>query len=158
MTGPSLFIQTHEGWTIPTLQTIHILGIGVVIASALMMALRILGWGSADQSLRQTWARFGPWLVGGLCVLLATGLCMIIGEPRRELLTVSFWVKMALLAMVTLTTLAFHIDFQRRELKWEQALIHRASIKWAAAGSFIILLCIIVLGRLIAYDHVWELL
>ena len=43
-------------------------------------------------------ARFGPWLTAALVVLLATGIVMIIGEPARELLTLSFWLKMILRA------------------------------------------------------------
>ena len=89
-------IQNHNGWVIPTIQSIHIVGIGVVVASVFIVDLRILGWAGMDQTLRQTTNRFGPWLTGGLCVLLATGGLMVIGEPVRELVTVSFWLKMFL--------------------------------------------------------------
>ena len=74
-TAISLAIQTHE-WVIPTIQSIHIVAIGVVLTSVFMMDLRILGWAGRDQSLLETTARFGPWLWEALCVLLATGLLM----------------------------------------------------------------------------------
>ena len=38
-TRPSVFIQEHYAWTIPTLQTIHILGIALVMGSVLMINL-----------------------------------------------------------------------------------------------------------------------
>jgi len=81
-TSISLVIQTHE-WIIPTIQSIHIVAIGLVVVSVFMIDLRILGWAGRDQSLIETTGRFGPWLTAALCVLLATGVVMIIGEPAR---------------------------------------------------------------------------
>ena len=89
----SLAIQTHE-WIIPTIQSIHIVAIGVVLASVFMIDLRVLGWAGRDQSLLETTARFGPWLSGSLCVLLATGIFMIIGEPGREFLVEDTFVRL----------------------------------------------------------------
>ena len=153
-TAPSVFIQTHEAWMIPTIQSFHIIGVGVAVGSALMITLRILGWAGADQTLVQTQRRFGPWLTGALCLLLATGGVLVVGEPVRELVTFSFWVKMALVAVMTLIAAAFQIGASRGPPLWEDAA-HRTSVKWAALLIFLIWGCIIVLGRLIAYDHIW---
>ena len=83
-TSPSVFIQEHNVWAIPAIQSIHIVGIALVMGSVLMIDLRILGWAWADQTLRQTTNRFGPWLSASLCLLLVTGLLMVVGEPVRE--------------------------------------------------------------------------
>src|SRR5437867_11854307 len=107
-----------------------------------------------DQTLRQTTSRFGPWLTGSLWLLLATGVLMVIGEPVRELVTFSFWLKMALVAIGTLVAATFQAALLRHE-QLEEALARRASIKGLAILTFLIWACIIVLGRLIAYDHVW---
>ena len=120
-----------------------------------MIDLRILGWAWADQTLRQTTSRFGPWLTGSLWLLLATGILMVIGEPVRELVTFSFWLKMALVAIGTLVAVIFQRTLRRHEQQWEDTLVHRRSIKALAVLTFLVWVCIIVLGRLIAYDHVW---
>ena len=151
----SILIQNHNGWVIPTIQSIHIAGIGVVLTSVFMVDLRILGWAGADETLRQTTNRFGPWLTGALCVLLATGILMVIGEPVRELVTVSFWLKMFLVGVGTLVAAVFQVSLRRHEEHWEDAAGNRASIKWLAVLTFLIWVAIIILGRLIAYDHVW---
>jgi hypothetical protein len=36
-TYPSVLIQTHNSWMIPTIQSIHIAGIGIVLVSVFMM-------------------------------------------------------------------------------------------------------------------------
>jgi hypothetical protein len=147
-TPPSVFIQNHNAWAIPAIQSIHIIGIGAVLGSAFMIYLRILGWAGADQTLRQTVERYGPWVSKGLWVMLATGILMVIGEPVRELVTISFWAKMLLVAAMA----AIAIRFQRADL---DALPSRRFVKSVAILTFVIWICIIILGRLIAYDHVW---
>src|SRR6266851_2483386 len=47
----SVFIKTHNGWAIPTIQFIHIVGVSVVLGSVLMINLRLLGWAGMDQTL-----------------------------------------------------------------------------------------------------------
>jgi putative copper export protein len=120
-----------------------------------MIYLRILGWAGMDQTLRQTTNRFAPWLTGSLFLLLVTGILMVIGEPVRELVTFSFWLKMFLVAVSTVIAATFQITLRKRERQWEETLVNRRSIKSLAILSFLIWACIIVLGRLIAYDHVW---
>lgn len=154
-TSPSVFIQSHNGWVIPTIQSIHIVGIAVAMGSVFMIFLRILGWAGMDQTLRQTTSRFGPWLTGALCLLLATGILMVVGEPVRELVTFSFWLKMFLVAVSTLIAAVFQINLRKNERRWEESLVNRRSTKGLAMLTFLIWACIIVLGRLIAYDHVW---
>jgi hypothetical protein len=154
-TSPSVFIQEHNTWAIPAIQSVHITGIAMVMGSVLMLVLRILGLTWADQSLRQTTARFGPWLTGSLWLLLVTGVLMVVGEPVRELVTFSFWLKMALVAIGATVAVLFQRTLRRHEQHWEATLVHRASIKALAVGTFLIWTAIIVLGRLIAYDHVW---
>jgi hypothetical protein len=154
-TYPSVLIQNHNSWVIPTIQSIHIVGITVVLGSVFMIDLRILGWAGLDQTLRQTANRFGPWLTGALCVLLATGILMIIGEPVRELVTFSFWLKMFLVAVGTLVAAAFQIALRNNEQHWEDRRLKSSAMKWLAILTFLVWVAIIVLGRLIAYDHVW---
>jgi hypothetical protein len=151
----SVLIQNHNGWVIPTIQSIHIVGIGVVLASVFMVDLRILGWAGMDQTLRQTTNRFGPWLTGALCALLATGALMVVGEPVRELITISFWVKMFLIALGTVVAVFFQSTLRKHEEHWENDLVNRGGIKFLAIATFLIWVAIIILGRLIAYDHVW---
>ena len=137
-TLPSVFIQNHEVWMIPVIQSLHIIGIGIAVGSALMMTLRVLGWVGMDQTVLAIQCRFGPWLTGALCLLLASGGLLIVAEPVRELVTLSFWLKMVFVAVLTALAAAFQV-----------------SVRLTALLIFLVLGCIILLGRLIAYDHIW---
>ena len=102
-----------------------------------------------------TQARFGPWLTGALCLLLASGGLLVVAEPVRELVTFSFWVKMVFVATLTAVAIAFQVSVGRQEQRWEQTLVKRAGVRLTALLVFVVLGCIILLGRLIAYDHIW---
>jgi hypothetical protein len=153
-TPPSVFIQEHNAWAIPAIQTVHIVGIALVMGSVLMIDLRILGLAWTEQTLRQTTGRFGPWLTGSLWLLLATGLLMVVGEPVRELVSFSFWLKMALVAIGALVAVSFQRALSRQERQWESRAA-QPSIKLLAVVTFFVWIGVIFLGRLIAYDHVW---
>jgi putative copper export protein len=154
-TGPSLYLQTHEAWVLPIIQSLHITGIGIAVGSALMMTLRLLGWVGTDQTLIENHRRFAPWLTGALCLLLASGLLLILAEPVRELITLSFWLKMACVAVMVVVFASFQVSIRKRGSDWEDTLSKRRSVRLAAVLTFVLWGCIIILGRLIAYDHIW---
>jgi hypothetical protein len=90
-----------------------------------------------------------------LVALLVTGVLMVIGEPVRELVTVSFWLKMFLIAVGTLVAAIFLRALRKNEQGWEDRMTKRFSIKLMAILTFLVWLAVVVLGRLIAYDHIW---
>ena len=124
---------------IPVIQTVHIVGIGIAVGSALMITLRVLRWAGTDQTLLETQRRFGPWLTGALWLLLASGGLLIVAEPIRELITFSFWLKMCLIVVGTIFI----------------SLAHRITAKPVAIVTILVWIAIVFLGRLIAYDHIW---
>jgi hypothetical protein len=155
-TAPSVFIRSHEVWMIPTIQSIHIIGIATAVGSAFMIVMRVMGWLGADQTLLQTQRRYGPWLAGALWLLLATGALLVLAEPTREFDTISFWLKMALVALMATITFAFQRSVRRHDEQWETAVISQASVKGIALLTFLVWAAIIFLGRFIAYDQIWS--
>jgi len=154
-TSPSVFIQLHEVWMIPVIQSLHIIGIGLAVGSALMMVLRVLGWAATDQTVLAVQGRFGPWLTTALCLLLASGGLLVVAEPVRELVTFSFWLKMGFVALLVILAWTFQASVHKQQQRWDETLVRRPAVRWAALLVFVVLGCIILLGRLIAYDHIW---
>jgi hypothetical protein len=134
-------------WLIPLVQSIHIVTIGVVFVSSLMIALRVLGRMRADEPFADVWRRFAPWMWIGLAVMAVTGLTLVVGEPVREFTAVSFWVKMALIVIgVTGTAL----------LGRSRSGEFSGGARAGAAVLVVLWLAIIFFGRAIAYDvEVW---
>jgi hypothetical protein len=145
------WFQEQYAWFIPTVQSVHIVAIAMLVGSVLMIYLRLLKVMGTDQTLKQTANRFGPWLTTALCVLLASGSLLVIGEPVRELVTVSFWLKMFLVA----TGSGIAAMFRSRLNKYGESLADSSSARFWAIFTLLIWICVIFLGRLIAYDHIW---
>jgi hypothetical protein len=150
----SLAIQTHL-WVIPLVQSIHILAVGVVLGSVFMIGMRILGVAGSDQTVLETVGRFVPPLFAALCVAVVTGAFMVVGEPERDLMSFSFWLKMSLLATATITMAAFKMAVGRNQRRWEEIFVNRWTTKSVAIVMLLIWAGITILGRLIAYDSIW---
>jgi len=121
-----------------------------------MIDLRVLGWGGPNQTLAQTTRRFGPWLWSALVVLVVTGSLLLIAEPMRQLFSLSFWIKMSLLAIGVIIAAVFQVSLRRNETYWEESAATRRNTKILGVLTFIVWCGIIVMGRLIAYDaQVW---
>lgn len=140
-------------WSIPVLQSIHIVMIGIVFVSIFIVALRVLGRTRTDQSLADVVARFKPWIWGALAVMLLTGTLLSIAEPIRQVTTVSFWLKMTLIVVGAAGLAVFQRKVRAAAAGGENALAAPSTAMKALAGGTIVLwLVIIFLGRAIGYD------
>lgn len=155
----SLTIQ-EVSWIIPLLQSIHIVMIGVVFVSSLMITLRVLGRVRTDEPFPQVWRRFAPWMWTGLVVMTLTGLVLIVGEPVREFTALSFWLKMSLIVLSVVTILLFGRSLRSAAGAGAPASLQgdefSAGTKAVAIATVAFWIAIIFLGRAIAYDvEVW---
>jgi uncharacterized membrane protein SirB2 len=133
---------------IPTVQTVHIVSIAIVMTSMAMLDLRLVGIAGRRQSLTEIGARFLPWVWGTLVVLLCSGSILIIAEPGRELINNVFWLKMSLLVGAVVLTLIFQTMLRRRTGFWEH---HRAAAVLLGSVSLLMWVGIVGAGRWIAY-------
>ena len=137
-------------WVVPVVQSVHILAIAVVMASIALLDLRLAGLLGREQSMRDLTQRFYPWIWGALCVLLATGLIMIMSEPGRELLNWVFWTKMGLITAAILFTAPVQrllADCRYRDLPRAR----RVTIRTCAFASLALWVLVVTCGRWIAY-------
>jgi hypothetical protein len=142
-------IQTN-GWVIPTLQTIHILSVAVLFSSAILVDLRFYRALQRDVPLADVARRFLPTIWPVLLILLITGSLLIIGEPRRSLLNNTFYLKMALLAVAVLLTLALQCSLRAAPEFWERDRRRRIAGQLAATVSILVWCGILFAGRWIA--------
>jgi uncharacterized membrane protein SirB2 len=150
----SVAIQSRL-WLTPLLQSVHIVMIGIVFVSMAVVALRVLGRMGTDEPLAAVWHRFAPWFWSALGVMAGTGLVLVISEPVRQVSALSFWIKMALLAVGITSALYFGRTVATASAG---AQIGDAGgrARFVAAATIVLWLAIIFMGRSIAYDvEVW---
>lgn len=100
----------------PLAQTVHLVGITVVLGTMLAMNIRLLDLGyralPAETFLPELW----KWFRRGLWLTMSAGLVVFIPDPVRYAQSVSFRVKMATLAIAIL----FSFTVFRKELFFRQ--------------------------------------
>jgi uncharacterized membrane protein SirB2 len=149
----SVAIQSRL-WLTPLLQSIHIVMIGIVFVSILVVALRVLGRMRAEEPLQEVWHRFAPWFWSSLGVMAGTGLVLTLGEPLREAQALSFWLKMALIVVAAGSAAYFGRTVGALAGSGTQEFSGGA--RAVAVTTIALWLFIIFLGRAIAYDvEVW---
>jgi hypothetical protein len=140
-------------WVIPTSQSVHLIAIGIVFGSAVVLSLRLLGIGGRKWSVSELAQPLLPWMWGALAVLLLTGIVQTLAEPGRQLNTPHFRWKMVMVALVSGLTWVFQRSVRRRGAEWDAARTSPAG-KLFALLSLSLWVGIIICGRMIAY--VWE--
>jgi hypothetical protein len=135
-------------WVIPLVSTVHILAIGMIMSSVIMMDLRI--WGiSRSQTLAQSAHRYAPWIWTGMVLLTVTGIVLVLGAPPRRpsLLDPSFQVKMTLMLIAIATTVGFQIAIMRKSAAWSAEQGARLLAGTLAALTLILWIAVTLAGR-----------
>lgn len=151
----SMAVQ-ETAWIIPTVQTIHILSIAVLISSAVLLCFRLMGASGRDQPLDEMRRRTVPWMWRALGVLLLSGLILIVGEPQRSLMNPMFWTKMLLLGAVVSCTLILQYALRNHSNVWRGSATRRNALRACGLLSLLLWVAIIVAGRWIAYTDVYQ--
>jgi hypothetical protein len=137
-------------WIIPTVQSIHIVSVSIVVGAALVSDLRLAGALATDETPRTVVRRYLPWMWTGLVILLATGMILTVGEPNRVLTNWVFWTKMTLVLIAFALTLLFRYPILHPEFRLENARWAKL-VKPMAWTSLAIWVAVIFCGRWIAY-------
>ncbi len=129
----------HSSWLYPTVETMHIWGIGMLFGSVVIMDLRILG--VASKLNLSDLSRLGVLvaLLGfGLAVL--TGSLMFITQASELISSRLFILKMCLIFLLLANAIILRMRTVSNGISKAQALISLAG--WA---------CVIGMGRWLAY-------
>jgi len=133
----------------PIVQTVHILAIAAVMASIVMINLKVLGLGMPNQTVSEMLRRLLPWTWWSLPVLLISGAVFVIARPRRYFVNPIFGLKFAFLFVAVVATFALH-----RVQSGTDAV--RLPSKVLAAVSLSAWLGVVLAGRWIAYaDYIF---
>jgi uncharacterized membrane protein SirB2 len=141
----------NANWFVPTVQTVHILCIGVVVTSLGMLDFRLLRLIRSGPTPETMAVKFVPWVWRALLVLLITGILLTITEPNRELMNGAFRLKMFLVVLLIVLTLVVQRASAREPGYWSASLGRRRLGMALGIGSLVLCVSIVAAGRLIAY-------
>lgn len=137
-------------WLYPIVEIVHIGGIVLLVGSAAMFDMRLLGLGRT-LSVRRLARLLLPWSVVGLALVVATGLMMFTAHATEFWTNPAFVVKMSLIVLAGLNAAAFHGGIYRTAAAWDVDVPPPPRARISAAASLALWLGVISGGRLIAY-------
>jgi hypothetical protein len=129
----------------PVIQSVHIIGLTVLVGTVCLVDLRLLGIGMRREAIGELASRLAPWTSGGLITVLITGPLLFGSDLTRYLNNPAFVVKMLLLAIA----LAGHFTLHRSVVR-EGAPLKTPTQKMAAVLSLMLWSSVVLAGRAIA--------
>jgi hypothetical protein len=109
-----VFIR-DSSYGMPAVQSVHLVGLTVLLGAILVLNLRLAGVTMMDWSLREVERQLRPWAWGATAFVLASGIVMFLGNPPKYLANPAFQIKMASLALAVLCQFVLFRSFFRSE-------------------------------------------
>jgi hypothetical protein len=109
-----VFIR-DSSYGMPAVQSVHLVGLTVLLAAILVLNLRLAGISMLDWSLPAVERQLRPWAWGATTLVLASGGVMFLGNPAKYLANPAFQVKMASLVLAMLCQFCLFRSFFRSE-------------------------------------------
>ncbi len=135
----------------PTLESLHILGIAVLVGPAFAFDLRLLGVGRRLNTVTEAARHLLPVSHVGLAIAAVTGIALFsanaVGVADSE---AALW-KLGLLLLAGLNVLAFHRGVYRRVAQWADADATPVAARISAVVSMTTWTSVIFAGRFLAY-------
>ena len=146
----ALFIA-ESSWAFPTVESVHVLAIVLVVGSISVVDLRLLGIASANRPVSDvsndvlpvTWACFA--------IAAVTGLLLFVSKATSYIENWPFRIKMILLVLAGLNMLAFHFLTYREVSGWDHARRPPPAARTAGALSLLFWIGVVAFGRWIGF-------
>ena len=141
---------THYPWVWPACETLHFLGLALLIGNVGLLDLRLLGcWkGLPVQALN----RLIPWAVFGFAINLVTGILFFFGAAHQYTDNVAFMWKLAFMALAGVNLTAFYVSGLAKKVDAlgpdEDAPM---PAKLVAGCSLVSWFCVMYFGRMLPY-------
>lgn len=136
-------------WMWPACESLHFLGLCVLIGGAGLLDLRLMGWfrGVAIRDVKA----FMPWAIAGFIINLVTGVLFLIMQPHLYLGSGVWWAKAAFLALAGLNALFFETRLSRSALALDPHADTPPALKVIGALSLFSWFAVLYCGRMLPY-------
>jgi hypothetical protein len=130
-------------WLFPTIETVHVLALVLVIGSILMVDFRLLGIGNRARSVRSVTAQCLPLTWVSFAVAAGAGCLLFSSKAVTYYGDFPFRLKMVCLVLAGINMVAFHRLAYRRVAEWDHG---RPPIGAKVAGGVSMLLWTVIVG------------
>lgn len=137
----------------PIIETIHVLGITLLVGTVSVVDLRLLGIVLRNEKFSDVLGQILPVTWCGFAVMFSSGFLLFWSEAAKSYGNPAFRIKLVLLFLAGLNPLIFHSTIYRTVREWDTASVAPLQARLSAIFSLTLWGAIIVAGRAIAYGH-----
>jgi len=137
-------------WMFPTIETVHVFALVLVVGSIMTVDLRLLGLTNKERPFSQVAAEMLPWTWAAFGVAALAGMLMFSSKALTYYGNIPFRLKMVCLLLAGINMVLFHWLGVRRLATWD----HQRppwSAKVAGGASLLLWTTIVAAGRWIGF-------
>jgi hypothetical protein len=147
----SLPTQIREsGWMFPTIETVHVFALVLVVGSIMTVDLRLLGLANKERPFSQVASEMLPWTWTAFAIAALAGMLMFSSKALTYYGNIPFRLKMVCLLLAGINMVMFHWLGTRRLDTWDRGRPPRAA-KFAGGASLLLWTTIVAAGRWIGF-------
>lgn len=145
----AVFVR-ENAWAYPALETLHIVGIALVLGGILLLDLRLIGL-SSDIAMSALSRHVVPWVMTGIALNIATGALLFISDAVEFAANASFQIKLVLIAMALANAAIFQATVGRTVAAWDIGITPPRAARIQGMLSILLWVSVVTAGRMIAY-------
>jgi hypothetical protein len=135
----------------PTIESIHVVAICLVVGSILAVDLRLLGLASVSWPVSRLTRGILPLTWGAFVVAVASGGLLFISNATKYLGNGFFVAKLCLIGVAGLNMLIFHLISANDLPRWENESRPPLRARLAGAASIVVWVAVVACGRGIGF-------
>ena len=146
-------IALHESlYMYPFIESTHVLALFLFAGTIAMVDLRLLGVAFREIPVSEINARILPWTMVGAVVMVVTGVLLFYAIPVRSYQSLWFRFKVVFLLGAAINVWTFHRRVAINQAVWDADKRPPRPARVSAVVSLSMWACVIVFGRMIAYN------
>jgi hypothetical protein len=137
-------------WLFPTIETVHVFALVLVVGSIMTVDLRLLGFTNKERSFSEVAGEMLPWTWVAFTVAAIAGLLMFSSKALVYFGNIPFRLKMCCLLLAGINMALFHWLGTRHLETWDRKR-PPSSAKLAGGASLLLWITIVAAGRWIGF-------
>jgi len=135
----------------PMLESIHVIGLGLVFGTIAILDLRLIGLASSQRSFKRVYSDILKWTWAAFALTALTGALMFITNATVYYHNFYFRTKMLLLVLAGINMGAFELTLGRKVESWDKSPSAPPLGRVVGVLSITLWIAIIFMGRLIGF-------
>jgi hypothetical protein len=141
---------SQSTWMFPTIETVHVIALSIVLGSIVVVDLRLVGLASKDRSVTALTNEFLPWTWAAFILAAISGSLLFTSRAADYMNIAAFPAKFVFMAIAGLNMLYFHFVTQKSIGQWDDGEPAPAA-KIAGAVSLVMWALVVICARQVGF-------